>query len=118
MNQKGLVSIIMNCFNGEKYLNQSINSIYNQTYKNWEIVFWDNLSKDNSSQIANSYDDKLKYYKAERFMSLGLARKEAVRKASGEFIAILDVDDLWMEDKLEKEVKAFEKNKDWSVFIF
>ena len=50
-----LVSIIINCFNGEKYLKETIQSIYNQTYENWEIIFWDNLSTDNSKKIAKSF---------------------------------------------------------------
>ena len=57
-----LVSIIINCYNGEKYLAQAIDSIYNQTYKNWEIIFWDNASTDKSASIAKSYDSRLKYY--------------------------------------------------------
>ena len=59
-----LVSIIMNCHNGEKYLPEAIESILNQTYKNWELIFWDNLSNDNSFNILNSYNDKrIKYHK-------------------------------------------------------
>ena len=57
-----LVSIIMNCYNGEKYLKEAIRSVINQTYKNWEIIFWDNQSKDKSSQILKSFKDKrIKY---------------------------------------------------------
>ena len=62
-----LVSIIINCYNGEKYLAEAINSIYAQTYKNWEIIFWDNASIDNSANIAKSYDKKLKYYRSYNF---------------------------------------------------
>ena len=114
-NKDPLVSVIMNCYNGQRFLQEAIQSVYNQTYNNWEIIFWDNLSEDSSPEIANSYDHKLKYFKSNKFLSLGLARKEAVKKASGEFIAILDVDDLWREDKLKKEIEVFEKNKNWSV---
>ena len=52
--KKPLVSIIMNCFNGEKYLLQSINSVLEQKYKNWELIFWDNKSTDNSKKILQS----------------------------------------------------------------
>jgi len=61
-NDQQLVSVIMNCHNGEKYLREAIDSVYAQTYKNWEIIFWDNYSTDNSAKIAKSYNDKLKYY--------------------------------------------------------
>ena len=50
-NKKPLISVIVNCFNGEKYLKECINSIIKQTYKNWEVIFWDNLSKDKSKDI-------------------------------------------------------------------
>ena len=46
-----LVSIIMNCHNGEKFLSESLKSVFNQTYKNWEIIFFDNVSNDNSKEI-------------------------------------------------------------------
>ena len=50
----------MNCYNGERYLRQAIDSVYAQTYNNWEIIFWDNYSIDRSAQIAKSYNSKLK----------------------------------------------------------
>ena len=52
-----LISIVMNCYNGEKYLEQAISSIINQTYTNWELVFWDNLSEDRSSEIVSKFND-------------------------------------------------------------
>tara|TARA_Y100001970_G_scaffold293827_1_gene443572 strand:- start:8773 stop:9708 length:936 start_codon:yes stop_codon:yes gene_type:complete len=99
-----LVSIIINCFNGEKYLKETIQSIYNQTYENWEIIFWDNLSTDNSKKIAKSFGPKVKYYKAINHTSLGEARKKAVERTSGELIAFVDCDDLWTANKLELQV--------------
>ena len=52
------VSVLMNCFNGSKYLEDALHSVLNQTYENWEIIFWDNNSTDNSSRIVNSILDK------------------------------------------------------------
>ena len=61
-NNSSLVSIIMNCYNGEKYLKQSLNSILKQTYQNWELIFWDNRSTDNSKKIYKSFNDnRFKY---------------------------------------------------------
>ena len=57
MKNEPLVSIIMNCYNGEKYLRDAINSVISQKYNNWELIFWDNLSTDKSSEIINSYKD-------------------------------------------------------------
>ena len=55
-----LVSVIMNCYNSDRYLKEAIDSVYMQSYPNWEIIFWDNASTDRSSEIAKSYNDKLK----------------------------------------------------------
>ena len=102
------VSVIMNCFNGEEFLNESINSVINQTYKNWEIIFWDNQSTDNSAKILQGFKDKrIKYFYSSKHTSLGEARNLAIEKAKGDLIAFLDVDDLWMKEKLEKQVPLF-----------
>ena len=87
-NNQPLVSVIMNCFNGELFLKESIQSVINQTYQNWELVFWDNRSKDKSAEIFKSYKDKrLKYFYAAEHTSLYEARNLAIKKSSGEFIA-------------------------------
>ena len=106
-----LVSIIINCYNGEKYLAEAINSIYSQTYKNWEIIFWDNASSDRSALIAKSYDSKLKYYNSNFTSSLSYARSNAIKKTSGKYISFLDCDDLWEKDKIEKQIKIISKNE-------
>jgi len=102
-----LVSVIMNCYNGDKYLHEAIDSVYAQTYKNWEIVFWDNSSIDKSSKIAKTYDSKLKYFKSHEKTLLGQARVEAVKMAKGDYLAFLDVDDVWLDNKLEKQIRLF-----------
>jgi len=107
-NKKPLVSIIMNCFNGENFLKDSIESIKNQTYQNWEIIFWDNKSKDKSAKIFKSYDDKrFKYFDANKHTTLYEARNLAIEKSNGDFIAFLDVDDMWSKDKLEMQMGFF-----------
>ena len=91
-----LVSIIVNCFNGELFLKDCISSIINQTYKNWEIIFWDNLSTDKSKEILKSFPDKrIKYFCTEKFTTLYEARNLAINKSSGDYIAFLDTDDWW-----------------------
>ena len=102
----------MNCFNGDKYLSESIDSVINQTYTDWEIIFWDNQSSDKSSEIVHQYNDKrIKYIYAPNHTSLYLGRSQALRYCSGKYLAFLDCDDLWLPDKLEKQVDIFEKNK-------
>ena len=67
MSEEPLVSILMNCYNGEKFLREAIESVLAQTYLNWELIFWDNQSTDQSADIFNSYDDKrLKYFYASK----------------------------------------------------
>ena len=107
---KPLVSIIMNCYNGEKYLRESLNSVLKQTYKNWEIIFWDNQSNDKSAKIFKDYkDDRFKYYCADSHIEiLYKAKNYALKKANGEFIAFLDVDDWWLPEKLEKQIPLFD----------
>lgn len=100
------VSIIMNCHNGEKYLREAIDSIYSQTFQDWEIVFFDNASTDNSAEIANSYDDRVRYIKNNELITLGEARKEAVLQATGDWVAFLDTDDRWYPEKLKKQLDA------------
>ena len=107
-----LVSIIMNCFNGEKFLKRALKSIVDQKYSNWELIFWDNLSIDQSKSIFLSFNDKrFKYYCSEKFKKLYNARNDALSKCRGEYICFLDIDDYWYEEKLYKQVQLLEKNK-------
>ena len=103
------VSVIMNCFNGEKYLREAIDSVYAQTYVDWEIIFWDNASTDNSREIVRNYDSRLKYFRGNKTIPLYAARNCALKQASGRYIAILDCDDMWLPKKLELQMAAFEK---------
>ena len=109
MLKEPLVSIVINCFNGEKYLRHAIDSIISQTYKNWEIIFLDNKSDDESEKIFKEYkDDRLKYYRSSSHIEiLYKAKNHAIKKANGEFIAFLDVDDWWLPEKLEKQMPLF-----------
>jgi glycosyltransferase involved in cell wall biosynthesis len=103
------VSILMNCFNGEKYLRDAIDSILAQTYANWEVVFWDNRSSDRSAEIFKAYIDKrLRYFLAPEHTNLGGGRARAWEYLTGDFIAVLDADDVWFPTKLEKQVPLFD----------
>ena len=107
--EQPLVSVIINCFNGEKYLSEAINSVLFQTYKNWELIFWDNQSSDRSAEIALSYDDpRIKYFYASKHTLLYEARNQAIEKSKAEFIAFLDADDWWESDKLAIQLAHFE----------
>jgi glycosyltransferase involved in cell wall biosynthesis len=103
-----LVSIIMNCYNGEKYLGHAIQSVLAQSYQNWEVIFWDNQSVDNSAGIfESSKDSRLHYYYSGKHTVLGEARNCALLECRGDLVAFLDVDDWWFPGKLELQVPLF-----------
>ena len=118
MNDAPLVSVLINCFNSETYLKKAIESVYAQTYKNWEIIFWDNQSTDSSAQIAKSFDGRLKYFYSHEFSNLGTARNRALKKVNGKYIAFLDCDDLWYPEKIFKQVKLLEASKGELGFVY
>ena len=108
MDNQPLVSIIMNCYNGQAYLEEALNSVINQTYKNWELIFWDNISTDSSCKIFRKHkDSRFKYFYSDEHTILYKARNLAIKKASGSLIAFLDTDDIWLPNKLKKQVPLF-----------
>lgn len=99
------VSVIMNVQNGEPHLREAIDSVVAQTLPDWELILWDDHSTDESAAIVASYqDDRIRYFFAPRNTLLGTARKLAMRQASGEWLAFLDQDDIWLPDKLQKQM--------------
>ncbi len=112
-----LVSVVMNCHNSARFLSEAIDSVFAQTYRNWEIIFWDNLSTDGSGDIAQCYDDRLRYFRGEQFVSLGTARNLALEKCRGELVAFLDCDDLWAPEKLEVQVNAAREHPEAGLFF-
>ena len=112
-NSGPLISVIMNCYNGDKYLEKSINSLISQTYQNWELIFWDNNSKDKSKNIFEKFqDERLKYYHNNETTTLYKARNLAIKKSEGELLTFLDVDDYWLPEKLKFQVDFFLKFPD------
>jgi len=106
------VSIIINCYNSEKFLRETINSVLKQTYKNYELIIFDDASTDSTKDIALSYGDKVKYYNTKKNIPLGLARNLALEKSTGDLIAFLDHDDIIYPERLKYQVNFFKKNPD------
>ncbi len=100
------VSVLMNCLNGEKYLTEALDSVFAQTYQDFEVVFWDDASTDGSARIAKSYGRKLRYFRGLGDMPLGYSRNCGLEKARGEFLAILDCDDWWRTTHLAQLVAS------------
>ena len=105
--RKNLVSIITPMYNSEKFIEATIKSVINQTYKDWEMIIVDDCSTDNSPNIVKPYvenDSRIKYIRVEFNQGVSHARNLALKQASGQFIAFLDSDDIWNEKKLEKQI--------------
>ena len=104
--EKGLVSVIMPSWNTGKFIAESIQSVINQTYSNWELIIVDDCSNDNTDSVVKQFlsDSRIKYFKNEHNSGAAVTRNKALREANGEWIAFLDSDDLWLPEKLEKQI--------------
>lgn len=106
-----LVSIIMPSYNTGKFIRQSIECVQSQSYSNWELLIVDDCSTDNTDEIVASIrDSRIRYFKNEKNSGAAVSRNKALREAKGKWIAFLDSDDLWMPEKLEKQISFMEKN--------
>ncbi len=102
----GLVSIIMPSWNTAKFIGESIQCVIEQTYTNWELLIVDDCSADDTDKAVEPFltDSRIKYLKNDKNLGAALTRNRAMREARGEWIAFLDSDDLWMPEKLEKQI--------------
>jgi glycosyltransferase involved in cell wall biosynthesis len=98
----------MNCYNSETWLREAIESVLAQTYPAWELVFWDNASTDASQAIARSYGERIRYFRGSETVPLGAARNLALSQARGQYLALLDCDDIWLPELLEEQVSVME----------
>lgn len=108
-----MISVIMSCYNAEKYLSEAIDSILSQTYGDFEFIIWNDGSKDSTEDIVKSYkDERIRYYYHTN-TGLGMALKLACDKARGEFIARMDSDDISLPNRFEKEISFLKKKNDY-----
>lgn len=109
--EENLVSIIMPSYNTGKFIRKTINSVVNQTYKEWELIIVDDCSNDNTDEIVSSIkDDRIKYLKNKVNSGAAITRNRALKEAKGKWIAFLDSDDLWKKEKLEKQINFMKEN--------
>lgn len=107
----GLVSIIMPSWNTGRFIGESIQSVLNQTYRNWELIIVDDCSTDNTDEVVASFqDERIRYFHNEHNSGAALTRNYALREVRGEWIAFLDSDDLWEPEKLEHQIKFMVDN--------
>lgn len=113
-----LVSIITPCYNGSKYVAETINSVLSQSYNNWEMIIVDDGSKDNSAEIIKSFcekDSRIRLIQQPNGGSAN-ARNHGIREAEGQYIALLDSDDVWESNFLEEQIKFLKENKCYLVY--
>lgn len=114
-----LVSVITPTFNSEKFIADTILSVQNQTFTNWELLIVDDCSTDTTVKIIESFQDKrIKLIRLSQNSGAGVARQTAVEKASGTHIAFLDADDLWLPQKLQKQLDFMTENQQPFTFSF
>ena len=110
---ESLVSIITPVYNSQDYLEETILSVLNQTYSNWELLLINDCSTDNSYEIIKKYlekDKRIKYLKNDKNSGPAITRNRGIKEAKGEYIAFLDSDDLWYENKLERQINFMQTN--------
>lgn len=109
----GKVSIIVPNYNCEKFIEETVNSVINQTYGNWELLIVDDCSTDNSVEIIRKFcalDERIKLFVNEKNSGAAASRNRAMREATGKWIAFLDSDDLWLPEKLERQLAFMTEN--------
>lgn len=108
-----LVSIITPAYNSEKFIAETIVSVQNQTYENWELIVVDDCSSDKTAEIVLSFlekDPRIKYIRNEYNRGSAYSRNVALQNANGKWIAFLDSDDVWFPEKLERQIEFMLKN--------
>lgn len=106
-----LVSVIMPTYNCGRFIKESIDSVLAQTYTNWELIIVDDLSTDNTNDIVLTYTDpRIRYIRNEHNMGAAMTRNRALQEARGRYIAFLDADDMWLQEKLEKQIAFMEQH--------
>lgn len=105
--EKDLVSVIMPAYNCEKYISATIDTVTAQTYKNWELIIVDDCATDGTANVIQRYsenDSRIRYIKLEKNSGAAMARNKGIELAKGKYVAFLDSDDIWLPEKLKKQV--------------
>ncbi|MBI4540146.1 MAG: glycosyltransferase [Gemmatimonadetes bacterium] len=103
------VTVVVICYNGSRFLREALDSVYAQTFPDWEVVFWDNGSTDGSAAIARAFGPRTRVFGGPHRIPLGAARNDAVCRSQGCYLAFLDVDDVWRPEMLERQVRRLSR---------
>lgn len=109
-----IVSIITPAYNAERFIGETIESVLEQTYTNWEMIIVDDASTDQTAKIVQDYmkkDARIRFIQLNKNEGSAVARNTAMREAKGQYLAFLDSDDLWFEHKLEKQLRFMQENE-------
>lgn len=107
------VSVIIPTYNRAHLVTQAIDSVLDQTFKDFKLIIVDNYSSDNTESVVKSYDNKrIRYFKNQNKGLIGINRNYGIKKSQGEYISFLDDDALWLPEKLEKQVKLLNSNQE------
>src|SRR4026209_101684 len=109
-NNEPKVSIILPTYNRAGLIMETIRSILEQTYANWELIIIDDGSDDDTEKLVTQIkDERIQFHKAGRIGIVGKIKNIGIEKSNGELIAFIDSDDLWAETKLEKQIAALQQ---------
>ena len=112
MTDRGLVSIVMPSYNTAKYITETVESVLRQTYPFWELIIVDDCSTDETDKLVKPYlaDARVRYLKNNHNSGAAVSRNHTLREAKGKWIAFLDSDDIWLPEKLEKQIEFMQAN--------
>ena len=112
-----MISIIILTYNRAGFISEAIKSALEQSFSDWELIIIDDASQDNTREIAEDYakkDSRIKYFRNDEHLRISKSRNKALGLARGEYVAVLDSDDVWSDrDKLKKQYEFLERNKDY-----
>ena len=115
MTEQTLISIITPVYNAEQYIEQTIQTILNQTYQNWELLLVDDCSTDQSATIIQRYQieepNRIQYHRMETNSGAAKSRNRGIEEAKGKYITFIDADDLWEPTKLARQIEFMKKGK-------
>lgn len=115
-----LISVVITSFNSEKFIEEAVISVLNQTFQNFEIIVVDDQSTDKTAEIVREFsakDSRIKFYSISHSGKPSTVRNYGIAKAKGKYIAFLDGDDVWEKYKLEEQFNSIQKNQD-AVLVY
>lgn len=113
LGNQSLVSIVTPSYNASSFIKETIQSVQSQTYTNWEMIIVDDVSKDNTRELIKEEikkDDRIQLIELQENGGAAIARNTGINCAKGKYIAFLDSDDLWLPEKLEKQLEFMQNN--------